>query len=202
MSSSCTLSVVSARTAPHLHGARCDHVDSVTADHVLVGHVSACRWPLVLLAKAERPSVERHTSLCDAAVRVSFRSLLVQRDQWDTYRGPKKVISCFAVRRGRGHRAAAPVESCQSLPKRSPWGRLGSALYTCNRLHRLRRRFKHFWPISLSSPRGFSNIRPILLPGPSESPRLLQRWRMRRRQLPDPRPIPEGVREPIYIRKK
>ena len=153
MSSSCTLSVVSARTAPHLHGARCDHVDSVTADHVLVGHVSACRWPLVLLAKAERPSVERHTSLCDAAVRVSFRSLLVQRDQWDTYRGPKKVISCFAVRRGRGHRAAAPVESCQSLPKRSPWGRLGSALYTCNRLHRLRRRFKHFWPISLSSPR-------------------------------------------------
>ena len=26
--------------------------------------------------------------------------------------------------------------------------------------------------------------------------------RMRRRRLPDPRPIPEGVREPIYIRKK
>ena len=48
----------------------------------------------------------------------------------------------------------------------------------------------------------FSNIRPILLPGPSESPRLLQRWRVRRRQLPDPRPIPEGVREPICIRKK
>ena len=102
---------------------------------------------------------------------------MVQRDQWDTYRGPKKVTSCFAVRRGRGHRAAAPVESCQSLPKRSPWGRLGSALYTCNRLHRIRRRFKRSRPNSLSSPRGFSNIRPILLPGPSESPRLLQRWR-------------------------
>ena len=47
--------------------------------------------------------------------------------------------------------AAAPVESCQSLPKRSPWGRLGSVLYTCKRLHRMRRRFKHFWSISLNA---------------------------------------------------
>jgi hypothetical protein len=38
--------------------------------------------------------------------------------------------------------AAAPVESCQSLPKRSLWGRLGSELYTCKRLHRIRRRFQ------------------------------------------------------------
>ena len=30
----------------------------------------------------------------------------------------------------------------------------------------------------------------------------LKHRRMRRRRLPDPRPIPEGVREPIYIRKK
>ena len=29
-----------------------------------------------------------------------------------------------------------------------------------------------------------------------------KRWRMRRRRLPDPRPTPEGVRAPIYIRKK
>ena len=49
--------------------------------------------------------------------------------------------------------AAAPVESCQSLQMRSPWGRLGSVLYTCKRLRRKRRRFKHFWPISLSRPR-------------------------------------------------
>ena len=47
----------------------------------------------------------------------------------------------------------APVESCQSLPAEvAPWGRLGSVLYTCKRLRRMRRRFKHFWPISLSSP--------------------------------------------------
>ena len=51
--------------------------------------------------------------------------------------------------RGRGHRAAAPVESCQSLPEMSPWGRLGSVLYTCKRLHRVRRRFQHFFSISL-----------------------------------------------------
>ena len=49
--------------------------------------------------------------------RVSFRSLMVQRDQWDTYWGPKKVIFLIRGRRGaRRHMAAAPVESCQSLP--------------------------------------------------------------------------------------
>ena len=52
--------------------------------------------------------------------------------------------------------AAAPVESCQSLPNRSPWGRLGSVLYTRKRLHRMRRRFKHFWSISLSRPQTYS----------------------------------------------
>ena len=36
------------------------------------------------------------------------------------------------------------------LSKRSPWGRLGSVLYTCKRLRRRRRRFEHFWPISLN----------------------------------------------------
>ena len=74
---------------------------------------------------------------------------MVQRDQWDTYWGPKIVSRCGG---GRGHRPALPAKSCQSLSNRSPWGRLGSVLYTCNRLDRIRRRFKHFWPISLSSP--------------------------------------------------
>ena len=45
--------------------------------------------------------------------------------------------------------AAAPVKSCQSLPKRSPWGRLGSVLYTCKRLRRIRRRFQHILANSL-----------------------------------------------------
>ena len=91
-----------------------------------------------------------------AAVRVSFNSLMVQRDQWDKYWAAKKLISKFAVLRPTSHKAAVPVESCQSLPKRCPWGRLGSVLYTCTRLHRIRRRFKHFWPISLSRPLGLA----------------------------------------------
>ena len=44
--------------------------------------------------------------------------------------------------------AAAPVESCQSVALRSPWGRLGSVLYTCNRLRRLRGRFDQWIHIS------------------------------------------------------
>ena len=54
---------------------------------------------------------------------------------------------------------AASMEPCRFVARRSPWGRFGSILYTCKRLHRRRRRFKHFWPISLSSPRRFSNNR-------------------------------------------
>ena len=71
-------------------------------------------------------------------------------------RGRKRKLFNSRCRGGRGHRAAAPVETCQSLPNRCPWGRLGSVLDTCTRLHRIRRRFKHFWSISLSSPRRFS----------------------------------------------
>ena len=127
---------------------------------------------------------------------------MVQRDQWDTYWGPKKEIFQFAAEGALRSMAAAPAKTCQSLPKRCPWGRPGSALYTCNRLHRISRRFKHFWPISLSSPRGHSNIRPILLPGLSESPRLLQRWRVRRRRLPTTIPTPRGLQGPICHRKK
>ena len=56
--------------------------------------------------------------------------------------------------------AAAAVESCQSLRNRSPWGRLGSVLYTCNRLRRMRRRFNHFWSISLSRPLALAIFRP------------------------------------------
>ena len=43
------------------------------------------------------------------------------------------------------------MESCQSLQKRSPWGRLGSVGYTCKRLHRIRGRLQHISAKSLSS---------------------------------------------------
>ena len=75
--------------------------------------------------------------------------------------GRKRNFFNSRCRGGRGHRAAAPVESCQSLPKRCPWGRLGSVLDTCTRLHRIRRRFNHFWSISLSSPQRNSSFWPL-----------------------------------------
>ena len=70
--------------------------------------------------------------------------------------GAEKGNFLFAAEGALRSVAAAPVESCQSLPNRCPWGRLGSVLYTCNRLRRIRRRFKHFWPISLSRPLGLA----------------------------------------------
>ena len=45
----------------------------------------------------------------------------------------------FLIRgRGRPTATAAPVECCQSVVLRSPWGRLGSVLDVRNRLHRMR----------------------------------------------------------------
>ena len=97
------------------------------------------------------------------------------------------------------------MESCQSLSNRSPWGRLGSVLYTCNRLHRMRRRFKHSRPKSLSRQSSFSNKRQVgqgLVPKPSETTRPPHRRRMRCRRLPTTRPTPRGLQESICPRKK
>ena len=57
--------------------------------------------------------------------------------------GRKKIIFLFRDI-DRPAMAAAPVESCQYVVLRSPWGRLGSVLYTCKRLHRTRGGF-HRW---------------------------------------------------------
>ena len=49
---------------------------------------------------------------------------MVQRDQWGTYWGAKKLI--FLIREiDDPTRAAAPVEFCQFVVLRSPRGRLG-----------------------------------------------------------------------------
>ena len=123
--------------------------------------------------------------------------------------GPKRSIGHLLGAEGcssrptvrHGHTAAAPVESCQSLPGRCPWGRLGSVLYTCKRLHRIRRRFKHGRILSTSRPTG-PGIAWQWLPGLSESTRLPHRWRVRYRRLPTTRPTPRGLQEPICIHKK
>jgi len=95
--------------------------------------------------------------------------------------------------------AAAPVESCQSLPNRSPGGRIGSVLYTCKRLRRIRRRFQHISANSLISAAhktmNYLAMASRALGGP-------KRRRMRRRRLPTTRPTPRDLQEPICPRKK
>jgi hypothetical protein len=46
-----------------------------------------------LFAELGRDTLASKNESRHAAVRVSFSSLLVQRDQWDTYWGPKKLTS-------------------------------------------------------------------------------------------------------------
>ena len=95
--------------------------------------------------------------------------------------------------------AAAPVESCQSVVLRGPWGRFGSVLYTCNRLHRMRRRFQHISANSLISAAhktmNYLAMASRALGGPRNR-------RMRYRRLPTTRPTPRGLQEPICPRKK
>ena len=43
---------------------------------------------------------------------------------------------------------AASMESCRFVALSSPWGRLGSVLYTCNRQRRVRGRFHRYIHIS------------------------------------------------------
>ena len=74
-------------------------------------------------------------------VRVSFRELLVQRDQWDTYWGAKKIF--FFIRDiDDAAMAGASVESCRWAAQKPSGSRFGSVLHMCNRLRRLRRRFQ------------------------------------------------------------
>ena len=75
-----------------------------------------------------------------AAVRVSFRSFMVQSEQWDTSWGPKKLI--FLIRDiDDAAMAGVSLESCQFVVLRSPRGRLGSELDMGSRLRRMRGRF-------------------------------------------------------------
>ena len=80
-------------------------------------------------------------SMRHAVVRVSFRELLVQRDQWDTYWGAKKIF--FLIRDiDDAAMAGASVESCRWAAQKPSGSRFGSVLHMCNRLRRLRRRFQ------------------------------------------------------------
>ena len=61
--------------------------------------------------------------------------------------GEKGNIFLFAVLKW----SIAPVECCQFVVQRSPWGRLGSVLYVRNRLHRMHRCLGHIYQFSQQS---------------------------------------------------
>ena len=135
-----------------------------------------------------------------AAVGVPFSSLMVQRDRWGTYWGAKKLI--FLIREiDDPTKAAAPVEFCQFVVLRSPRGRLGwyntcaiayAAYAAASRVRYISRGPLRYTSIGHDPPK-FS------IQSSLEDPK---HRRMRPRRLPDPRPVPEGVREPSWIRKK
>ena len=94
------------------------------------------------------------------------------------------------------------MESCRFVVLRSPRGRLGSELDMGSRLRRMRGRFDQWIQIK-TGPQQCADLQykspSFGIQSPLESPK---NRRMRRRGPPDLRPIPEGDREPIYIRKK
>ena len=115
--------------------------------------------------------------------------------------GAKKLISgCRDI--DGPDLGAASMESCRFAARRSPRGRFWSVVDVRKRLHRVRGRFDQ----SIHTSTGAWQCADLCHDPPKfsiqsalESPK---HCRMRRKRLTDPRPIPEGVREPIYIRKK
>ena len=114
-----------------------------------------------------------------------------------TIPGGPRVIDVFY---GDGrHRVQIIYFLWMQIGSRTP---SGIGLESGGRLRRMRGRF-HRWIHISTGPQpdiglehksdNFSIQRPLGSP---------KRWRMRPRGPPDLRPIPEGVREPIYIRKK
>ena len=97
--------------------------------------------------------------------------------------------------------AAASVESCQFVVLMSPRGRLGSLVDMRKRLRRMRRRFDQWIQIKTGPQQCADNYHDppqFWIQSSLGSPK---HRRMRRRRPPDPRSIPERVREPICIRK-
>ena len=98
--------------------------------------------------------------------------------------------------------AGASMESCQFVVLRSPRGRLGSELDMGSRLRRMRGRFHRYRHIST----GAQQCAELYHDPPKfwiqSSLASTENRRMRSRRLPDPRLVPEGVREQICHRKK
>ena len=97
---------------------------------------------------------------------------------------------------------AASMESCRFAARRSPRGRFWSVVDVRKRLQRVRHPFHQSIHIKQSA-QPASRLEPkssmFWIQSSLESP---EHGRMRYRRLADPRPIPEGLREPICIPKK
>ena len=126
---------------------------------------------------------------------------MVHRQQWETSWGAKKFnflirdIDSLAM-------AAARCNPVNIVVLRSPGGRLGSVLDVRNRLRRVRGGFRQYIHISTGPQQcaeQYHDPQKFSIQSSLESPK---HRRMRCRRLPDPRPNPEGAREPICIRKK
>ena len=98
--------------------------------------------------------------------------------------------------------AGASVESCRFVVLRSPRGRLGSELDMGSRLRRMPGRFDQWIQIKTGPQQCVAVHHDPPKFSIQSSLESTKHRRMRRGRLPDPRPIPEGVREPIYMRKK
>ena len=115
--------------------------------------------------------------------------------------GAEKII--FLIRDiDDAARAGASMESCRFVVLRSPRGHLGSELDMGSRLRRMRGRFDQWIQIKTGPQQcaeQYYDPQKFSIKSSLESPK---HRRMRCRRLPDPRPNPEGAREPICIRKK
>ena len=131
-----------------------------------------------------------------ARVWPAFGSLLVQIDQWDTSWGPKNNL--FNSRYyDDASMAAAPAEICQFVVPRSLGGRLGYVIVVRNRLRRMRGRFDQWIQIKTGPQQFADNYHDppkFWIQSSLGSPK---HRHLRCGRLPDPKPILEGVQEPI-----
>ena len=97
---------------------------------------------------------------------------------------------------------AASMESCRFAARRSPRGRFWSVVDVRKRLQRVRDPFHQSIHISAGPQQCADKYHDPPKFSIQSSLESTERSRMRSRGPPDLRPIPEGVREPICIRKK
>ena len=99
-------------------------------------------------------------------------------------------------------RAAASLESCRFVVLEVARRALGSVLDVGKRRRRMRGRSHRWMQIKTGPQQCADNYHDPPKFSIQSSLERTKHRRMRSRRPPDPRPIPERVREPIYIRKK